>query len=148
MNRILFLICLLALVSCNKKPLDAPFSHVYGEFEWKETSYRTEPWSSLQYIYADGFSFSAKAIFSDDNTVKLFINNEEVASSKFKALSKTQNGNDIELRLRVNFKGNLDFEREIRVSMIGPDSMFIDAFPFNTYQQINANSWSNMFLRQ
>jgi|688.fasta_scaffold31630_8 hypothetical protein len=136
------------LLACNKAPLDAPFSQVYGEFEWKETSYRADPWSSLQYLYAAGYSFSAKAIFSDDNTVKFFINNEQVASSKFKPLSKTQNGNDIVMRLRVNFKGDLDFERDITVSMIGADSMFIDAFPFNSYQPINANSWSNMFLRQ
>lgn len=136
------------VLSCNKKPLDAPFSQIYGEYEWKETSYRTDPWSSLQYLYAEGYGFSAKAIFSDDNTVKFFINNEQVASSKFRPLSKTQNGNDIEMRLRVNFKGDLDFEREIKISMLGTDSLYIDAFPFNSYQPINANSWSNRFSRQ
>ncbi len=148
MRNIPLIFVFILLVACNKKPLDAPFSQIYGEFEWEQTSYRTDPWSSLQYYYAETYSFSAKAVFGQDNVLKLYINNEEVASSKFRPLSKTQNGNDIEMRFRVNFKGDLDFDREIKVSMIGPDSLFIDAFPFNSYQQINANSWSNMFLRQ
>lgn len=148
MKNYLYLFFFFLLISCRKIQFEAPFNNVFGSFEWKETSYRTDPWSSLQYLYAEGYSFSAKAIFSDDNTVKFFINNEEFASSKFRPLSKTQNGNDIVMRLRVNFKGDLDFEREITVSMIGADSMFIDAFPFNSYQPINANSWSNRFSRQ
>lgn len=148
MKYFLFVLIAATVFACNKKPLDAPFSQVYGEFEWEQTSYRTEPWSSLQYMYAEGYSFSAKAVFDNNNVLKLYVNNEEVASSKFRPLSKTQNGNDIEMRFRVNFKGDLDFDREIKVSMLGPDSLYIDAFPFNSYQQINANSWSNLFLRQ
>lgn len=145
-----FLVILIAAVvfACNKKPLETPYTKVYGTFEWKQTLYRPDAWSSLQYINASGHNFTAKVVFSDDFMVRVFINEVELAASKFRVLSRTQNGDDFEMRLRVNFKGDIDLGKELKVSMLNNDSLFLNTFPYNGYAEITSTSVSNMFVRQ
>jgi hypothetical protein len=136
------------LLACNKKPLETPYTKVYGTFEWKQTLYRPDASSSLQTLEASSQDFTAKVTFSDDFMVRVYVNNEELASSKFRVLSRTQNGDDFEMRLRVNFKGQLDLGNELRVSMLNNDSLFLNTFPYNGYAELTAVSTSNMFVRQ
>ncbi len=148
MKHFLFILIAAAVFACNKKPLQTPYTKVYGTFEWKQTSYRPDPYSNLQFIDAEGHSFSAKVVFSDDFMVRVFVDDVELASSKFRVLSRTQNGDDFEMRLRVNFKGELDLGNELKISMLNNDSLYLNTFPYNGYQQISASSHTNMFVRQ
>jgi hypothetical protein len=145
-----FFVILIAatLLACNKKPLETPYTKVYGTFEWKQTLYRPDASSSLQTLEAASQDFTAKVTFSDDFMVRVYVNNMELASSKFRVLSRTQNGDDFEMRLRVKFKGELEHDRELRVSMIGNDSLFLGTFPFSTYRPIQAQGVINLFTRE
>jgi hypothetical protein len=138
----------LILFSCGKKPLTEPFTRVYGSFEWKQTTYRENASSELQTINATGHQFTAKVVFSDDFMVRLYINDIELASGKFRVLSRTQNGDDFEMRLRVRYKGELDLGNELRVSMFGNDSLFLYNFPYPGYSELNGVAHVNFFKRQ
>jgi hypothetical protein len=145
-----FLVILIAAVvfACNKKPLETPYTKVYGTFEWKQTLYRPDASISLQTLEAASQDFTAKVTFSDDFMVRVYVNDVELASSKFRVLSRTQNGDEFEMRLRVKFKGELDLGNELRVSMLNNDSLFLNTFPYNGYAELTAISVSNMFVRQ
>jgi hypothetical protein len=148
MKSFLFILIAATFFACNKKPLETPYTRVYGSFEWKQTLYRPDATSSLQTLESSSQDFTAKVTFSDDFMVRVYVNDVELASSKFRVLSRTQNGDEFEMRLRVKFKGELDLGNELRVSMLNNDSLFLNTFPYNGYAELTAISVSNMFVRQ
>lgn len=145
---LLFALSTILILGCKKSPLDAPYDKIEGKYDWTQTNYREYALGSLKYKYASNSDFSAQVEFLENRIVKFYINETEIASSKFDVNSESSNDAGLEMELKINVKdGDLNFNKTLSVSLFGDDSLYLDDFPYNAYKSLDASNKSNLFIR-
>ena len=144
-----FVLIVTLLSACKKDKLENEFDAFEGKWKWIYTLSRTSLFSDWDTrLRPENRAYDAYVEFTNEGTIKLFIDDQLLEEVKYRVVDETQAGNYLQLRLDFNTKTNdLNLSGE-RGFALNNDTLSFGGFLFNSYEKSQDEINSGYYVRE